>query len=391
MSIEPTRYYENYLKYHKLAEWQQAACNLGMIPHEEWAGDDELMKEVQLYDVVERKYAGFSQMMNDVFYADTSEHPYDTKIRLGVASPQRKEITKNWSGKHSDFDLPEWLYIFMLHRLCGSAINYAQKPSGYFNSIVPYFYKCKTIEDMTEMVNSGKYDPFYTSVGYQFPQFPKPPAGSEYKRGGDYYLTEFVPTMVRELAEWLEGTVGKREIREIGDWLFDWNVRHGCKKFKFQFAAFISDICDWYPQYVVRESMFYYGSNAVECISYMAKPTTRMNREKFLDEVMDMVYTDTGAVPYNAEDIMCDSIRWIENYIKPGDMYDHLDFNEVWSTSDIVDHPCGRQKMMLNLGLVDDFNKFKSFPSDTRVLDDAGVTKDQYNTMVREYMMEAIT
>ena len=160
------------------------------------------MKQVQLYDVVERKYAGFSQMMNDVFYADTSKHPYASKIRLGVASPQRKEITKNWSGKHDDFDLPEWLYIFMLHRLCGSAINYAQKPSGYFNSIVPYFYQCKTIEDMTEMVNSGKYDPFYTSVGYQFPQFPKPPAGSEYKRGGDYYLTEFVPTMVRELAEW---------------------------------------------------------------------------------------------------------------------------------------------------------------------------------------------
>ena len=47
--------------------------------------------------------------------------------------------------------------------------------------------------------------------------------------------------------------------------------------------------------------------------------------------------------------------------------------------------------MMLNLGLVDDFNKFKTFPSDTTVLDDAGVTKDQYGTMVREYMVEAIT
>ena len=76
MSIEPTRYYDNYLKYHELAKWQQAACNLGMIPHEEWAGDDDLMKEVQLYDVVERKYAGFSQMMNDVLYTLARDPPH---------------------------------------------------------------------------------------------------------------------------------------------------------------------------------------------------------------------------------------------------------------------------------------------------------------------------
>ena len=168
--------------------------------------------------------------------------------------------------------------------------------------------------------------------------------------------------------------------------MFDWNVKHGFRKFKFQYAAFISDIADWFPQYVVRESMFYYGTNAVECIKYMAKPTTRMNKEKFMDEVMEMVYRDTGSVPYNAEDVMCDSIRWIENYIRPGEMYDHLNFNEVWGTSDIVDHPTGRQKMMLNLGLVEDFNEFKSFPSDTKVLDMNNMTVDEYKEKVKQYL-----
>ncbi len=385
MGIEPTKYYENYLKYHKLAEKQQKDCNLGHIPHEEWDGGDDLMCKVQLYDVVERKYAGFSQMVNDIFYADTDDHPYIEKIRNGTASKQRLALAPMWRDKHNDFGLAEWLYIFMVHRLTGSAINYAQKPSGYHNSIVPHFYKDKTIEEMVTRINSGKHDPFYTSIGYQFPAFPKPPAGSEYKRNGDYFMSELLPRMMREFANWLEQG-GKREIREIGNWLFDWNVQNGCRKFKFQYAAFISDICDWYPQYVVRESMFYYGTNAVECIKYMAKPTSRMNKEKFMDEVMEMVYRDTGAVPYNAEDVMCDSIRWIENYIRPGEMYDHLDFNKVWGTSDIIDHPCGRQKMMLDLGLVDDFNTFKSFPSDTKVLDMNNITVEDYKHRVAQYL-----
>ncbi len=387
MNIEPTKYYDNYLKYHQLAEKQQKDCNLGHTLHEEWDGDDDLLKQVQLYDVVERKYAGFSQMINDIFYADTDDHPYIDKIRRGTASKQRLALAPMWRGKHADFKLPEWLYIFMVHRLCGSAINYAQKPSGYHNSIVPHFYKDYTIENMVERINSGEHDPFYTSIGYQFPAFPKPPAGSSYKRNGDYFMSEMLPGMIREFANWLEQG-GKREIREIGDWLFDWNVKNECRKFKFQYAAFISDIADWYPQYVVRESMFYYGSNAVECIKYMAKPTSRMNKMQFMDEVMEMVYRDTGAVPYNAEDVMCDSIRWIENYVRPGEMYDHLDFNKVWGSSNIIDHPCGRQKMMLELGLVKDFNEFKSFPSDTKVLDMNGVTVKQYKDMVIDHLYE---
>ena len=387
MSVEPTKYYENYLKYHKLAEQQQKDCNLGHTPHQEWDGGDDLLCQVELYDVVERKYAGFSQMVNDVFYADTDDHPYIEKIRRGNTSKQRLALAPMWRGKHSDFKLPEWLYIFMVHRLTGSAINYAQKPSGYHNSIVPHFFKDKSIEEMAARINNGKHEPFYTSIGYQFPAFPKPPEGSEYKRNGDYFMSELLPGMIREFANWLEQG-GKREIREIGDWLFDWNVKNECRKFKFQYAAFISDIADWYPQYVVRESMFYYGTNAVECIKYMAKPTSRMNKMQFMDEVMEMVYRDTGAVPYNAEDVMCDSIRWIENYIRPGEMYDHLDFNEVWGTSNILDHPCGRQKMMLELGLVKDFNDFKSFPSDTKVLDMNNVTVEQYKGMVLDHLYE---
>jgi hypothetical protein len=49
-----------------------------------------------------------------------------------------------------------------------------------------------------------------------------------------------------------------------------------------------------------------------------------MPKEIFLDSVMLKIYEDTGSFPYNAEDVACDSIRWIENYVRPGHDYDHL-------------------------------------------------------------------
>ena len=387
--IQTTEYYDEFIRYFNMALDQQIKCNVadvepyGMMKHEESDMGDELFHHVHLYDVVERKYAGFSQIVNDCFYGWTEEHPYWKKMQAGMHTPQREMVAKSWTGKHKDFDLPEWLYIFILHRVTGSAINYSTKPSGYYNTLLLHLHQCKTIEEMTKLVNHYP-NPFYTSIGYQFPSFPKPPAGSGYKRGGDYYLTEFAPRLARDMADWLETTNEKKDLREIGEFMFDWNKRNGMNAYKFQYAATIADIADWYPKYVNKESMFYYGTNAVECISYLAKPTSKMKQEDFLDKVMSKIYEDTGSVPYNAEDVCCDFIRWIENYIRPGYHYDHLDFDQVWNSSTIKDHPYGRQKAMLELGIVKTFNGMKSHPSDDAILQQAGLTVDQYKQKVKQ-------
>ena len=376
MTIETTKYYDEYLRYFALATKQQELCNFGTTLHTESNVDDDLMHHVELYDVVERKYAGFSQIINDAFYGWTEEHPYWHKMETGHITLQREVVAKDWTGKHADFKLPEWLYIFILHRVCGSAINYATKPSGYYNTLLFNLHKAKTIEGMVEIVNKHP-KPFYTSVGYQFPAFPKPPEGSSYKRSGDYYLSEYAPKLAREMAEWLEKG-GKRDLREIGDFMLSWNERHGLRKYHFQYAAVVADVADWYPQYVNRESLFYYGSNARECISYLAKPTKKMKEDEFLDQVMMKIYEDTGSVPYNAEDVCCDFIRWVENYIRPGADYNHLDFDSVWSSCKIKDHPYGRQKNMLKLGLVKTFNGISAHPSDDAIIKAAGLTVEQY-------------
>ena len=380
--IETTEYYDEYIRYYELAKDQQIKCNLGTIKYTESQMGDGLLEHVELYDVVERKYAGFSQIVNDVFYGWTDEHPYWSKMQSGNHTWQRKKVANDWTGKHSDFKLPEWLYVFLLHRITGSGINYSTKPSGYYNTLLFDFYECKSIEEMTMIVNTAMR-PFYTSIGYQFPSFPKVPSHKHYRRAGDYYLTEFAPRLVRDMAEWLESG-NKRDFREIGEWLFEWNKKNDLKLYKFQYAAFIADIADWYPQYVNKESLFYYGSNAVECISYLAINTSRIKKEKFLDDVMIKIYEDTGAYPYNAEDVCCDFIRWVENYVRPGADYDHLDRDSVWSSCKIKDHPFGRQRAMLDLGLVDSFNNFNFHPSDDYVLKKNNIDVIEYKRRVNE-------
>lgn len=385
--IETTKYYDEFLRYYSLALEQQKLCNVsseepyGMVSHLDSGIPDDLMCNVELYDVVERKYAGFSQIVNDVFYGWTDQHPYWKKMEAGKATVQREAIAKNWTGKHNEFSLPEWLYVFILHRVTGSAINYGTKPSGYHNTLLFNLHKAKDIEGMVEIVNKHP-KPFYTSIGYQFPKFPKPP--ETYKRAGDYYLSEYAPRLAREMAEWLESG-GKRDLREIGSFMLDWNVKNGLNKYVFQYAAVVADIADWYPQYVNKESMFYYGTNAVECISYLANATEKMKKEVFLDKVMTKIYEDTGSYPYNAEDVCCDFIRWVENYIRPGNDYDHLDFDKVWSSCTIKDHPYGRQKAMLDMRIVKTFNGITNHPSDDAVIKSASLTVELYRKMYESH------
>lgn len=383
--IDTNEYYEDFLLYYNKAKKQQELSNLGIVSHDSSGVDDELMHHVELYDVIERKYAGFSQIKNDAFYGWSENHPYWDKMKQGYYTEERKLIATNWSGKQGTFDMAEWLYVFILHAVTGSGINYAKKPSGYHKSLLFHLHECESIEDMVEVVKTYP-DTFYTSVGYQFPRFPKPPKDEKgkplYKRGGDYYLSEYAPVLARDLADFLQKG-DRKTLREVGDYMLQWNVDRGLARYKFQYAVVVADIADYYPDRVIRESMFYYGSNAVECISYLATPKKRMKKMDFLDAVMGKIYDDVGALPYNAEDVACDYIRWVENYIRPGHDYDHLDRDLIWNSSNIEDHPYGRQKPMLELGLIDSFNELSNHPSDDYVLSQNEMTVEQYKQRIK--------
>lgn len=371
-----TQYYDEFLRYYEMAKTQQHECNLGTVPYLESSIDDELMKHVHLYDVVNRKYAGFTQILHDLWHNNQDTHPYKHKLH-----DIRKPIIDSFDGVHNSWTMHEWLYVFLIHRLTGSGINYAKNPSGYSNTILPDFHWCDDIELMkSQIMRRSQTGPsFYTSVGYQFPAFPKP--NGHYKTGGNMFLIEHLPELVTAIVDFL--TAGnKKTLRELGDFMFNWNKENGFRAYKFQYAAFIADVADFYPELVDVHSLFYYGTNAKECIKYLANPLQRMKEDQFLDEVVIKACEDTGGNPYDVEDVMCDTIRWIENYARPGGDYDHIDRDQVFSSCKITNHPFGRQKKMLELGLINSFNDLKVHPSDDYVISRNNLSATQYKALI---------
>lgn len=367
-TLNTTKYYDEFLRYAEMSKWQHENCNLGTIPYTDTPWDDDLIKNVFLYDVCERKYAGFTQLILDMWYGYET-HPYKAKI-----NDWRKGIVNSFDT--SFWTLEEWLFVFFVHRLTGSGINYGHNPSGYYNSILLHFNQCDDIDDMCEVIRT--FDgPKFTSIGYQIAPFPKPQG--DYVRGGDWFMCEVLPTLVREFAQWL--SKGKKDFRQMMDWLEKFNQDRKFRVFRFQYAATLADIADFFPDLVHRESHFFYGKNAIECLNYLAVKPSGMSQIKFLDTVMERIAKDTDALPYNAEDIACDSIRWIENYINPKGDYSHLCLDTTWSSHGIVDHPYGRQKPMLELGLVKSFNG-NGHPSDDKILKDANMTIEEYKDAI---------
>lgn len=371
MNLEFTPYFDEFLRYYSLASWQHKYCNLGPVLHANSPFDDDLMKQVYLYDVVERKYAGFTQILLDMWYGDWPDHPYHGKMH-DIRKPIATAAKPAWS-------MTEWMYIFILHRVTGSAIDYGKSPSGYWNTILPELLQFKNIEQIVGYIRArpnGK--PFYTSVGYQFPAFPKPPPG--WTRGGDYFLCEYAPELAMWLADYLSKGP-KKTLRQVGEVMLAWNVKKGLRQYHFQYSAVVADIADFYPDLVDTQSLFFYGKNAVECISYMARRPRGMKQLEFLDTVMEIFHEKTGSRPYDAEDVACDFIRWVESYIRPGASYDHLDRDKIFSSHKLTDHPYGRQKRHLELGLIDSFNPLKVHPADDHVIKCAGITADDYRKM----------
>ena len=99
---------------------------------------------------------------------------------------------------------------------------------------------------------------------------------------------------------------------------------------------------------------------------------------------MDRITHDTGMTHYDAEDVCCDFIRWVENYVQPGNYYSDIDRDKVWSSCRIVDHPYGRQKYMLESGMVESFNNYSRHPTGDAVIKHMGITVEDYKRNARD-------
>jgi len=308
--LEPTRFYEPFLEYYRKAEYLQRHCNIGHVsythPSVTAKVNDSLMQHVEIYDCVQRRYAGFSNLPQDLWHAETSP-------KIHHQPDAQQHVTRSYARLRGTWDTQTWFYVLLLHRVTGSGASFEQD-HGYRNSVIPELAKLDTILEMVDYL-AEHTKPFFTSIGNQPPQ-------ADNKR----YLREHAPVITGELVQWLNKLTQKPSIRDVVDWMNTWNMSHGYKRFSFVYTAFAMDLSDYMPELVEPRSRIYYGSNATKCAHILFNKPRRLNQLDFLNRVSTYVMHDTGGYPKDTEDVFCDFVRYLNNYIPNSTLgtYKHL-------------------------------------------------------------------
>ena len=346
--IKLSDYYYDFLAYYKKAKLVQKNCNLGGQPYLGSCGDD-LIENVTIYDTVERQHAGFQNMLQDLWFGSQAPKYYKW-------SETHKARNQSYNDHHKIWSRREWLWVFLFHRITGSGASF-EADHGYRNSVIPVLAELETCEKMSEWVRNNVDIKMFTSIGNQIPMFPSKPlwpnlnkSGHEYKTPGKLWIAECMMRLVDDTWSFIDGIQhGEKRlvtIREVVDHMCQWNWSQGIKRFHFQFTATAADLADYYPDIIEPLSHMYYGKNAKESMDMFAEKLGRYKKDLYYDYVMEAAVRDTGGSPRDLEDVMCDYIRWIENYIPSSKQktYENLDRTAIWNTSSIANHPKGRQK-----------------------------------------------
>lgn len=292
--------------------------------------EDPLMQYVTIYDVVERRYAGFSNAEQQLWY--------------GSSNPKHWQARKEFNGLRDTWDVETWLTVFLIHRATGSGASFAHD-HGFRNSILPEFGEhCRTSSDVVEywleQARSGRA--LFTSIGNQPPPFPKPT--SDWPRASDAYMAVHARDLVRDVVDHLfrRHHNGPAPIRHVVDIANEWNHRREIKRFNFVYTAWVMDIAEYFPTLVDPHSHCYYGKNALESMSLVASGV-KDARLKTADLVMDQYvfwfqseFPHLTAYPMSLEDVLCDYVRYVEAYVPKG--YEHLEPWQIQNRS-LVHHP----------------------------------------------------
>lgn len=294
--LEKTPYHQDFLEYYARAKILNLR-NIGKLPADTLSGD-ELQDCITIYDTVWRRYAGFSKVLEQLWYGPES---WTTRKSMVVF----KDV----------FDIHEWLYICLVHRLTGSGASF-EKDHGYRNTLLINMVENISLGpdaiDLNAWTNYIKeYDkPFFTSKGNQIPPFNKPTSG--WDKGGREFICIHAPELVRHVVK-LFYTKQNWTIQGLVDEVLAWMKNNGFKQYKFVLTAWVMDMAEYYPELVDQASHCYMGKNAMRSLDLMYAG----KRDKhFYDEALDNLCEELGgAKPYDMEDVLCDSIRYWSHYV----------------------------------------------------------------------------
>ena len=294
-----TVFFEDFIEYHWRAQKLQDR-NIGKA-HPKTLTLDPLMDNVHIYDCVERKYAGFCNAIEDLH---------------GTRLPKGAERLPNYN-----FDLYTWNFIHLFHRFTGSGASF-ESDHGYRNSHIGQLAELGDVDKMVEYI-VGVKKPMITSKGNQPPSL-KNGDPEKYRLAQQYYFDNYARDFIRDYTDFLEqGSI--KAIKEAVDWCLDWHSDKGFKRWKFIMTAFVMDNAEYNPTLVDPKSHCYYGTNATNSMSLMYKKSAGDAKRKgsWEEQMMADLVKVTGNKPYNLEDVLCDYIRYIKEFV-PANDYDHL-------------------------------------------------------------------
>ena len=298
--------------YYPRAKWLQENCNWGKLsylgPEADAAVNDPLMQSIDIYDCYTRNAAGFSNVLQDLKYRSETPKRHHQILNQSLGQ-QHWDLVDNYIT--DQWDLKTWLYVYMAHRATGSGASFT-RDHGYRNNAVHRWGTMESIDEMMDDLKRRKANGIatFTSIGNQ------PPSPRKGVSVIDY-LTEELPGLLDRFIDWLH-TGQKRTHKEVVDYLNEYNIEQKHKRFNFVYAAFSYDLGDYHKDLVDDMSHGYFGNNAVRCMKILSNGYTT-------DEFMDLLCERMGGAPRDNEDVMCDFVRFGQNYVpRSDDTFDHV-------------------------------------------------------------------
>lgn len=298
---------DNFKHYYRLAKMKQEQKFQGG----HWTNEDindDLINNVPIYDVVNRRFAAFSSFTEAIYYKERD--------------PKGNGKYFNTNTVPHDQHFASLCYLF---RLCGSGINYKPSTDGSpFNSHgFGNFWIVDTIKRgmyrRDSWLDTLPESNFCDVKGYMLPMI----SGGMY----NYIKSGAAYDLVDDIWRYINDGGKPREIFEIVEYGNSILQSMGLKRQNFVLCAFAMDLAEYFPTLVDPDSRVLVGSNARKCLKLIF-PTRRgvgsnldVTNES-LQELCDI--TGNFSKKMDMEDVACDFIRYIQNFQSE----DHIKLNK---------------------------------------------------------------
>jgi hypothetical protein len=301
---------------------------------------DALQDAIPIYDTVRRRYAGFSNVLEQLRYGGSApKYP----VNLAKGRPTYGFTSPNRDYGFTSPNREMWLYICLVHRMTGSGASF-EHDHGWRNTIVPQMATFRRLEEMAEFVRTHP-GPSGTSIGNQFPAVSTTRELRGARNHLQLYLADDCPRFVKDMVSWFYTRGRAVTIKEAVTYALERHEAMGQKRFVFQLTAWAMDLAEYCPEWVNPRSDCLHGKNAQEALHlcFEKQPGAKMRRQEFYDRGTRVFCDVTGTWPMDVEDAApgCDLIRWVENYV-PKKGFSHIYEMNIYNSSTLI-YKKGRQ------------------------------------------------